>query len=70
MIDSMMNFGVSFGDLTSPQFIKNTEDKRPNTQKSLKSPDGSRGGKIFTNYFFCIRMLDFLFGIAQIISDK
>ncbi len=38
MIDSMMNFGVSCGDLTSPQFIKNTEDKRPFTQNSLNSP--------------------------------
>ncbi len=28
MIDSMMSFGVSYGDLTSPQLIKNTEDKR------------------------------------------
>ena len=37
MIDSMMNFGVSCGDLTSPQFIKNTEDKRPNTQNFLKT---------------------------------
>ena len=37
MIDSMMNFGVSCGDLTSPQFIKNTEDKRPFTQNSLNS---------------------------------
>jgi len=33
-----MNFGVSCGDLTSPQFIKNTEDKRPFTQNSLNSP--------------------------------